>query len=239
MSDFFAKNLQMLLDKSGMSVYDLGPRIDADPSTIYRWLNPTIGSIPRSRTRLAIASVFDVDPSEMLYRDLTEASADGASAKKNPNTSYMSCDKNSIPLVEAKQNLRLASAFDTDFSLEPGKLIPNAIDWIPGVPDRKLQRKRLAALVAKGNAMAPTICNGDVVYVEFEFGDKRLPHSEGEIVLMEYEENNGVSVGFRELAFGDSEEDRWGRATNPDWPKERMAKAQFIFGKVVAIFRKL
>lgn len=246
MTDFFAKNLQWLLDQSGMGVYELAPKIGSEPSTIYRWINPEVGSLPRARTRVALAEIFGVDPSELVYRDLSldppqrvETPEPEPAPAEEPKTEKSSW-KEPIPLVETSPRLRIATAFDDDFSVEPDEMTPQALDWLPPVPNKSLQEKRLVAAHCFDSSLAPELRRGDIVYIDFEFGDKTAIYQDGELVMCEYVNSKGTRcAGFRKLVLGEDQSDRYGKATNPDWPGQELVKIDVIYGKVVAIFRNL
>lgn len=242
MTNFFAKNLQMLLDKSGMSVYDLAPRIGTSASTVYRWLDPNLSYLPRSRTRVTISEVFGVDPVELVYTNMSGA-AEGAEGNKAERANIHSVLGERIPLLASTANLEIPHIFDDDISLTKAELTPSAEKWLPPCPDEAVRSTDLIAIRMNGEAMAPEIRDGDLLYVDFDFAFKPIPneYKSGDIVLANhFPTPNKEEVLVRKLSYGDSPDEVWLKATNPDWPSEkRLVKGSLIFGKVVAIFRKL
>lgn len=242
MTNFFAKNLQMLLDKTGMSVYDLAPRIGTSASTVYRWLDPNFSYLPRSRTRVTISEVFGVDPVELVYSDMAGATEDPEGNKvERANVHRVIGDR--VPLLFNTANLDIPHAFDDDISITKAELTPSAEKWLPPCPDETIRSTDLIAIRMNGEAMAPEIRDGDLLYVDFDFAFKPIPneYKSGDLVLANHwSPQKKEEVLVRKLAYGDSTEEIWLKATNPDWPPEkRLVKGTMVLGKVVAIFRKL
>lgn len=238
MTEYFATNLKALMDKAGISPYELAHRIGTEPSTIYRWLDPEVRSIPRTRTRVVIGDFFGVDPNKIVYEEL-----DVNSAEKDVTSIYKSkANDNRIPLVEAESGLAVLTMFDDDVSSVTDDLAPGAKKWLPGAPDESLNANRLVAIYAQNNAVAPEVCKGDLVYVDFNFAEQGSSAvDDGDLVLAvpnETESTDSAAV-IRQLVYGENERDLWLKATNPDWPGNRMLRCRFVLGKVVAIFRKL
>lgn len=245
MKKYFAHNLAALLNKTNMSPYTLAEYMSTEPSTIYRWINPDLPTIPRSRTRVVLGEIFGVDPNELTkgYID-----TDGLVVMKPEQNTQNAQKKRTfrntrVPLVKAGCGLTIASLFEDDIGTEEDGLAPAAIDWLPAAPDRDLLQERTIAVRQSGSAVAPTVNNGDLVYIDFAFGGAEKPtYKEGDLVLAEpltSDEKHGQDPVIRKLVYGDNEQDLWLTATNPDWPGTRTVKARFVLGKVVAIFRKL
>lgn len=245
MSKLFAKNLKMLLEKFGMTPNDLAIRINSNESTVYRWLNPSLSYLPRSRTRLAICTVFNVDPFKLVHEDLTKADLSSDFTSSEAYTRMAVALDNPIPMVTASANLVLASVCDDDVELRRDQFTPAAEKWLPAAPDNSLKQNQLVAIVASGNAMAPEIRAGDIVYVEFEFGGlDPVEYKDGDTVLAFSDKkylnyNEAEPPIIRKIVFGDNKKEFWLKATNPDWPGEQTVKGLSTLGKVVAIFRKL
>lgn len=241
MSDFFAKNLQTLLDKTGMSVYDLAPKIATEPSTIYRWLNPEVGSIPRARTRVALANVFGVDPNRLVYEPLSENDEVTVTPSENIGNTKTSVGL-PIPLLAHTRGLIIPNVFDNDVGLVKDDLSPCADSWLPAAPDSSLNNENLVVVRMPDDSMAPIIKCGDLVYVEFEF-QTPMDFENNDLVLADRQLSSGdskkVSAIIRKLVYGDHPGDAWLVATNTEWPGTRQVRASILYGKVVAIFRKL
>lgn len=243
MSNYFLKNMQALMEKWNATPYTLAPHLGTEPSTIYRWLNPDLPRVPRSRMRVTIGEFFGVDPNELVdgLIDVNNLEAKNTEQKALVKRSYRG---KRIPLVTADKSLLLAGLLSDDIESYNGELWPGAKEWLPAAPDLDLPQDRLVAMRHSGAAMSPTIENGDLVYIDFVFsGDMEVPDfKEGDLVLAEPatpETNKSNAPVIRKLVYGDNEEDRWLTATNPDFPGTRTVKARDILGKVVAIFRKL
>ena len=237
---FFGKNLQALLNKTGVTPYALAAHLNTEPSTVYRWLNPEVATTPRSRTRVAIAELFGVDPNRLVsgpmnVEDVELNSEDETKLKKR---SYRG---SRIPVVDLNESLWLAAWFSDDISTENNELVPGATEWLPAAPDLDLPQENLIATRATGSAMAPTILAGDLVYILFDFaGTLSVPYiNEGDIVLAYPEGKDSNTPILRKLVYGDSVHDKWLAATNPDFPGTRTIKAGAIVGKAVSIYRKL
>lgn len=246
MSNYFCKNMQALMEKWGATPYTLAPYLGTEPSTIYRWINPEVANVPRSRMRVTIAEFFGVEPNELVDGLIDVDSL----AVKNPEQKGLvkrTYRGKRIPLVSLDDCLVIAAMFDDDIGTEEQGLTPVAKEWLPAAPGLEMPQDSLIALRMTGSAMAPTIQSGDLVYVHFMFGgdmtgSNGVEISEGDLVLAEPVtsdklEDRGAVI--RKLVYGDNERDEWLAATNPDFPGTRTIKSNMVLGKVVAIFRKL
>ena len=253
MTNYFAENLQLLLDKSGMGVYTLAPLIDASVSSIYRWLDPKIAFVPRTRTRVAIANVFGVDPVDLVNKKLTIESPVTPDGKYKAPAGTLTISGlgpavastalgEPIPLLANTQNLLIANVMDDDVGLTKNSLTPCAKAWLPPAPIRVKGKDNLVVVQMPDDSMAPEIKCGDLVYIEFEF-QKPLDFNNGDLVLADRQlgpdENKNTPALIRKLVIGDHPGDAWLVATNTEWPGTRQVRASTPYGKVVGIFRKL
>lgn len=245
--NFFAENISFLLQKADLTPNALSEKLGVDSATVYRWLDPKIQSIPRSRTRVLVSQFFGVDAEKLINEKFTSDTPIniGSSVGGKP---IKRVSGEPIPLMKNDWQLGVLSFFDDDAAVSHEDFPACAQKWLPAAPDKTLNQDQLIAINATGNAMAPEIRDGDLVYVEFDFffeGKERPIYRDGDFVLAEpKKEKNGEEIDktppiIRKLIYGDNEHDMWLKATNPDFPGAKFVKAHTVLGKVVAIFRKL
>lgn len=239
MTNYFVENVQALLKKAVMTPNALSERLGVDSATVYRWLDPKVQSLPRSRTLVLLAEFFGVDPNKLVNEplDINDVNKPAESSGATKKRTYRGTR---IPLVSETEHLWFASWLSDDIETTDDEALPGAKEWLPAAPDLDLEQERLVALRNTGSAMAPTIQNGDLVYVDFAFGGMAAPSiEEGDIVLAHLEGKDNKTPVIRKLIYGDNRDDKWLTATNPDFPGTRTVKAGAILGKVVSIYRKI
>lgn len=243
MSKFFTYNIKTLMARTGISAYGLAKQLGINHSTVFRWLDEKTESVPRGRTLVAVASFFGVEPTQLV-----DAPYDSNEVRINPNPQPLAPKPAPvkvtkglpIPLAKPCKGLSFAMLFDNDMAIEEGDLVPKAEVWLPPTPVELPHKNQIVAIRAIGEAMAPQICDGDIVYVAFDTeGDVQFKN--GDTVLAEppSDDRNGALPIIRKLVYGDSEKDKWLTTTNPDWPGTKTQRCETLIGKVVAIFRQL
>lgn len=244
MTTHFIDNINFLMEKMELTPFAFAERIGIDSATVYRWLDPKIQSVPRSRTLMTLGQFFGVDAERLLkerFDDATVFEINEQPKKKPPKR----ISGTAVPLMKASFGLTFASLFDNDVGLSREDISPAAEQWLPPAPDAEIKSESLIAIRVQGDAMAPTIQDGDLVYIDFCFGQlsdgTEETWSNNDIVLATpaHEKGEAPAPILRKLVYGDNEQDLWLTATNPDFPGTRTVKASIVLGKVVAIFRKL
>ena len=250
MSEHFKKNLNELMSSKGISAYFLAKQIGVEYSTVFRWLDEKTKSTPRGRTLVAIGSFFNIDPLRLLADNF---SADETKVEIAEKKSYKNkiVKGELIPLTKISQGLSVMSLLgENDIAINDGEIAPPAEEWLPPVPDKDLRSSRLIAVKAVGEAMAPEINDGDIVYIEMDYfeDNKAVEVHNNDIVLADPERPDGEKDKdfplypppvIRKLVYGNDEHDLWLKATNPEWPGTKLLKGSCVLGKVVAIFRRI
>ena len=239
MDNFFSANLSMLLTKSAMTPYALAKHLGTEPSTVYRWLDPEVNARPRSRTLVAIAQLFQVDPADLAYKRLSPTDTDIPPDVGLPVPDKQEAKK-PIPFVELSSDLFTTWLMGEDISLASEGFGQVAKRWLPPLPIEGIDQENLIAIKAIGDALAPDIKDGDLVYIDFRFDGDCDPLPNGSFVLADIESNdkNALPV-LRKLIYGDSFKDMWLSSTNPDWPGTKLVHASIVYGRVVTIVRGL
>ena len=241
--NFFAENISFLLQKADLTPNALSEKLGVDSATVYRWLDPKIQSIPRSRTRVLVSQFFGIDAEKLINEKFTSDTPIniGGNVAGKP---IKRVSGEPIPLMKNDWTLQIASLFDDDVGLNEANLTPCAERWLPPAPEQGINTGRLITVRASGSAMAPTIKDGDLVYVDFIFGDTPYPNElNNEDLVLAAPVGKGVGEYtapiIRKLVYGDNEKDQWLSAINPEWPGTKLVKAHTVLGKVIAIFRQL
>ena len=242
MTNRFAENINFLLEKTGMTPHGFSERLGIDSATVYRWLDPKFQSVPRARTLLTLSQFFNVGAERLLYERFDDTTVFEMNEQPKKKT-VKRINGTAVPLMKVDYALKLSAMVDSDIGLSSDDMSPEAEQWLPPAPDADIKSESLIAIRATGDAMAPTIKDGDLVYVEFNFGQmfEAISWRNNDIVLATPEHKKGETPApiLRKLVYGDNENDQWLTATNPDFPGTRTVKAEMVLGKVVAIFRKL
>lgn len=224
--NFLAENLKFLRTHSGLSQLALARRIGCQSSTINRIEDDTVRAQPRERTLLALAQLFNLSPEKLLNEKLTELPS-------GEQTQPLFEVGEPIPLIPKKGVYqKLLSGTDDAMSVEEAGEEIGTKTWLPPLPFGDSKKRTLVAYVMEGEALAPDIKDGDVLYVEGIFGEDPQPRS-GQVVIAESDEKLYV----RKLIRGDNDE-QWLAATNPDWPGEKTLPCGRIYGAVVGLYRR-
>lgn len=242
MKNFFTSNVLKLLEKHGMSPFALSERLGIHSSTVYRWLDPEISFLPRARTRVAIAEFFGVDPNALMYEDIQTNDVPPLPNKTNPAITPPKKERNfavktKIPLLNLSSDFFFAAFFGEDFETNDGNIVAKAEQWLPPLPDTTIPHDNLIAVKAEGDALAPDIKDGDIVYLEFAFNPE-FQAKHGDYVLAEPKsDDKAPPTILRKLVKGDLKDQYWLTVTNPDWFGTRTVEGGRVYGRVVAIFR--
>lgn len=242
MKNFFASNVTKLLEKHNMSPFALSERLGVHSATVYRWLDPEFLHLPRARTRVAVAEFFGIDPNALMNEDLQKSNmpqlpamtSSVATAQKPERTTSA---KAKIPLLKLSSDFFFAQELGEDFETQEGSIIPKADMWLPPLPYATIPHDNLIAVKAEGDALAPDIKDGDIVYLEFAF-DPEFQAKHGDYVLAEPKsDDKAPPTILRKLVKGDLKDQYWLTVTNPDWFGTRTVEGGRVYGRVVAIFR--
>lgn len=229
MTNTFCENLKFLRHKQGWSVYEMADRLGLRPSTVYR-LEDTPNVTPRERTIMAISDLFGVDPDDLKNKKLSEENF-------KTTTPQITRDIRGEPIPVIDTNglaAKMLEDLDDVGNFGEGAEMFGAQDWLPPLPYHHSKDKKTVAWVMQGEALEPTIKNGDTLYVDGCF-DKAPPKAKsGDFVLATAADTNHY---VRKLVCGDNGE-QWLVATNPDYPGERSIKCKRIHGVVVGLYRR-
>lgn len=241
MTNYFAKNITMLLERANLTPHALSERLGIDSATVYRWLDPKFNSVPRARTRITVAEYFGLDVNDLTERELSP----NTPINPTPTDHGRPIKRvvgDRVPFLTSPDYLVVANLMDDDVGVVPEDFTPSADKWLPPCPDKAVDTGDLIALRMNGDAMAPEIRNGDLLYIDFDFAYRKATQfKSGDIVLgYHVTEEKEHEAMVRQLLFGETEKEYWLKALNPDWPQDkRLIRASYILGKVVAIFRNL
>ena len=232
--DYFKRNFELLQIRSGLSWFEIARRADIDYATIYRMMNSKDGYSPRSRTRERLAYVFGVDANAMrntLFDDETPIQVRDKGDLPQEDYKF---NPERIPLAKSTYALDWLSLLDDDLpSTDDGCFITEK--WLPPLPFQTKDDQRLIAIKAVGNALAPLILEGDLVYLDRVTEHEKTGVKNGDFVLATAKGAN--SLVLRKLVIDDMEQ-QWLMATNPDWPGQRNIQCIQIVGIVKAIARQ-
>ena len=236
--DYFKRNFELLQTRSGLSWFEIARRADIDYATIYRMMNSKDGYSPRSRTRERLAYVFGVDANAMrntLFDDETPMKV--RDKGDLPQEDYQ-FNPERIPLAKSTYALDFLSILDDDLpSTDDGLFVTEK--WLPPLPFQTKEDQRLIAIKAIGNALAPSILEGDLVYLDKVTERDVEDVKNGDFVLAVADSNpNGPrNIVLRKLVIDDMGQ-QWLMATNPDWPGQRSVACEQVVGVVIAIARQ-
>lgn len=193
-------NLESLLAKRNDSPTSLALRSGVHPSTILRILSGE-SEKPRNATVAQLALALGVQPKDLLGD--AESSRLPAPIKK---TNFAGL----VPLATSPLEI-----FDNDLFRE-AQANPETV-WVP-IPPGVSSTGDIGALKVDGDALAPRIRQGDIVFLEY----KEKPEFESGSVVLAYvcppnDPNNGKYV-LRRLIVQDGE--YYLRCDNPDFSRE-------------------
>lgn len=232
--DYFKRNFELLQIRSGLSWFEIARRADIDYATIYRMMNSKDGYSPRSRTRERLAYVFGVDANAMrntLFDDETPIKVRDKGDLPQEDYKF---NPERIPLAKSTYALDWLSLLDDDLpSTDDGFFVTEK--WLPPLPFQTKDNQRLIAIKAVGNALAPMILEGDLVYLDRVTEHEKTGVKNGDLILAAAKGAN--SLVLRKLVIDDMGQ-QWLMATNPDWPGQRSVQCLQIVGIVTAIARQ-
>lgn len=232
--DYFKRNFELLQIRSGLSWFEIARRADIDYATIYRMMNSKDGYSPRSRTRERLAYVFGVDANAMrntLFDDETPIKVRDKGDLPQEDYKF---NPERIPLAKSTYALDWLSLLDDDLpSTDDGFFVTEK--WLPPLPFQTKDNQRLIAIKAVGNALAPMILEGDLVYLDRVTEHEKTGVKNGDLILAAAKGVN--SLVLRKLVIDDMGQ-QWLMATNPDWPGQRSVQCLQIVGIVTAIARQ-
>lgn len=232
----FIKNFRYLVDRSGLSLYEVAKKANLDYTTVYRILKSKQSNEPRARTRAVVARVFGVDPSAMSRTTFDHDTPFKVLPDEEIPTQHSSPSrsKEDIPLAKSTYALQVLAILDDDLPVDSDGLFETE-SWLPPLPFHSKEEQKLVAIKAVGNALAPMILEGDLVYLDQVTEPKKTGVKNGNLVLAVAK--GADSLVLRKLVIDDMGQ-QWLMATNPDWPGQRSVACEQIVGIVTAIARQ-
>jgi len=231
------KAIEALMTEKGVNAATVADATGIERSSLSRILNGKVKS-PRRATLAALAKYFGVS-----YDDLRTGAV---------NADYTELGALKTLPIELATDERLAKmalmsydatgSFDDAYDATKSK-------WVQAPPDPDIESAlsddvAIIAYQAHGGAMAPIVCDGDLVYVRL-FNREDWACQDGDIVLI-----NGPRGGqIRRAVRGEqgspftplSDYEWFVQATAPDWPDRQLTRIECadILGRVVGLYRKL
>jgi len=144
-----SKKIAALLVERGESASSLAIRSGLQPSTLLRILTGEVKK-PRNATVAQLALFLGVQPKELIGKDVPI----GAPSQKHSRL-------NSVPL------LRSPLRYWDDDIYEEASANPDTV-WVPLPAGLKPNAGELCALRVNGDALAPRIRHGDIVFLEYK-----------------------------------------------------------------------
>lgn len=250
-SSQLVKNLRFLMEKRMETANAVAVSCGIKASTMMRLLDGS-SAAPRNSTLQALAIHFGVAPESLLNADL---SVDVAKFIENKSASEP------IPLLNEENIFKIYHWNGTDTIGAKGKFfrpLTGHRNWIPAPPIQEIidlirenenpDVSPVFALKITGNAMAPTFCDGDLVYVRHTptsiSGDSdefSIPDDvqDGDMVLAycffqssDESRPHGHMV-VREFCRDDITGHHFLIATNPKWSGRPAVDCSRVIGKVV------
>lgn len=214
--NFLADNITFLAGQRGLSLITLADKIGMDPSTLYRLADTENVRQPRAKTLRVIADFFQVEPFDLLTKDFREPPLVSSRSEtmtglfgpiEGTETQDLPTRANSasLPLI----HIRDADVFDPQCVDNPNPLFgSNGCTTIQRVPTPYgLDSDKVFALFMVGDAMAPNIYDGDLVFIEAlptACKDKELPQIlSGRYVLAKVKIDNRTQVTVRKAFKND------------------------------------
>ena len=254
------KNLRFLMEKRMETANAVAVRCGVKASTMMRLLDGT-SAAPRNSTLQALAMHFGVHPDKLSKADL--------SLEVEELVEHKSLSE-PIPLLDEMEVFQIYHWNGSDTTDENGYLyrpLSKNRTWLPAPPDQEIIDlikdssesvvPPIFAFKVKGNAMAPKICDGDIVFVLYTRTDGCYDDEgrlrafttpdvveNGDFVLSYFSKKDDktddyeVRMVVRQFCPGDSSDNDYLVATNPDWPGERSLICERIIGKVLSFYRK-
>lgn len=252
------KNLRYLMEKRMETANAVAVSSGIKASTLMRLLDGS-SAAPRNSTLQALAIHFGVGPEMLLKADLSVEVAELVEHKSVSEP---------ISLLEEHEVFQLYhwnEADTTEGSIFYRRL-SNDRTWLPPPPDQELidlikessedVLPPIFAFKVKGQAMAPTINDGDIVFVRYT-PTNGIFDEDGELVG--FTTPNEIKSGHLVLAYcgkkdrndktharmvvrqycpDDTSDNEYLLSTNPDWPGERSLLCERIIGKIVGRYTK-
>lgn len=262
---YLVDNIRLFCQKADTSPNAVAKALGIPASTLYRIVDrdPARRHTPRIGTVTMLADYFGVSPRDLLYKkfdwDTPVHIANSASPGGRLSEAFAE-PGGGIPVgaetLLSRQTPRGAVvpffSRERPFTLEDYARIYEGVPftdqrmgvarWLP-MPPFPLDRRAASSLVAievTGDAMLPELADGDIVYcadIETQdgtAGTDRRGYRSGTLVLAS---TDGKRLTVRKLLV-DDEGNRWLARLNREVPGERMAKAERVVGRAVAVARK-
>ena len=259
------KNLRFLMEKRMETANAVAVSCGVKASTMMRLLDGT-SAAPRNSTLQALAMHFGVNPEKLLKSDLS-IEVEELIEHKNVTEPISLLSEVEVYQIYCWNESDTTEPVSNDpYSLY--RRLSNDRTWIPAPPDPELIDiikqnsdsviSPIFAFTVKGDAMAPTFCEGDIVFVRYvpsetplfagspEY-DARQPENvrvkNGDYVLgYAYETQSDKKMRGRIIVRQYFEDDMSNKkcllATNPNWPGERSHVCRAVLGKIVGRYTK-
>lgn len=260
-SSQLVKNLRFLMEKHSETTNAVAVSSGIKASTLMRLLDGS-SAAPRNSTLQALAMHFGVTPGALMKLDL---SVEAEELVEHKNVSEP------ISLLMEDEVFQVYYWNEEDTAKENTfsyRRLSNDRTWISAPPDQELidlikeesdaLLPAIFAFTVKGNAMAPTLSDGDIVYVRYTPTE---PMFDQEGDMLGFFTPNEVKNGDFVLAYGSKKDEETKKtrgymvvrqfckgdttsfddylvSTNPDWPGERSLICERIIGKIVGRYTK-
>lgn len=247
MSHFF-NNLIALATARGLSIRAVSDGAGLPPSTLSRYIKRGPTANIRTSTVLAVSEFFAVSPEDMINKELLPP-VDAVTLARLAPTADIDIDNctppskpNMIPLVTPAMADDLIKQTDIPVCKDPDGLFSSGIEKVaPPVFPQLQSDDRLLAYRVNGNAMAPLIPNGSIVYFVRVSPGESIP--DGTIVLastafkgndIAWEYDDSPFIVVRKYSSDDLSQ-IWLSAINPNInDKYKSIQGGSIIGRVVA-----
>lgn len=168
----FAKNLRLALATADMRQSTLAEHLEVSPAVVWQWANGR-RPIPAHHAQRA-AELLSVNPLS-ISESLVQATAKGLRAESRSSSDSLVQVPHKGPQVD--DNSREGDIVIDEFMVSRGsKSDPEGLVFVPmsrhiSIPSRWVERRgvipeKLRAFPMQGDAMAPSLLNGDIVVVD-------------------------------------------------------------------------
>lgn len=238
----FYNNVLALCKQQGLTLRKLAGKAGVSPTGVYRFAKEGASGryVLTTPVRKALSHALGYDIGDMCTRQLAPPVAlEDLLVRDSPGTREKRVENSPLSFVPLLSAEDLAVKLDTLLENPDFTLFENAKEYVPAPYSDWKADDLVFAWTMTGDAMAPSLLHGDCIYFRY-FSDFRNPGklTNGILVLGYAIEENGPHFYVRRYA-GTENGAFWLKAENPDWPGERYAGAEGLFGRAVAVSRRL
>lgn len=199
-----ARNIESLAKQKGLSLRALARLTGLSSSAISSIVNR--GAVPRAKNVRAMAEVLGVSVDDLYSAELKVRTPKDSEIKGFP-----------VPLFTLDMLGEMARNAETD---------AKPAGWMPEVPFSDCADDSVLAVYAEGSALDPSICAGDLLYVNTGAHAK-----EGDYVIALAK---GVARPVVRIFIKGDTGDDWLVSDNPHYPGEEKLRLEKIIGVIVA-----